>query len=192
MKLLLVVTSVVALFAASAYAEEAGPTWEVSGGAAASLSQTWVNATSTTSSTSDRSITLTGEADYFVMPQVEVGLSVSALDFISGGHASSQIILLAGPTYNFSTDIDNSIYATAKAGITLSYNGASISNTTAFTWLVGAGKRFQLVSHVSYMPEVLLVNTSSTTITSSDGGTSLTNPTTRQLEIVPLQFAFTF
>ena len=88
---------------------------------------------------------------------------------------------LVAPTLNFSNDVENSFFAEVRAGVTLSYAGSLAPNSTLFAYLVGVGKRFEITSHVAYMPEIIYSGT-----TSND-----TTPSVGSFSIVPVQFSFT-
>ena len=154
--------------------DDFAPTWEISGGAAANFAASSVNDT-----TASQTYSVSGDLDYFMLPQVEFGTRASFGMVHQSGVTTTGLYVLLGPTYNFSSDIENSPFVQARAGIYTVYTGTSSPNSTAFAYMAALGKRFELVRHISFMPEVVFV-----------GNTSSANAAaTHAWGIIPVQFS---
>ncbi len=124
---------------------------------------------------------------HFVTHNLEVDLTPT-FSYTSGAAGAGSSTLgwggLVGFTYSFMDDILNSPFFQAGIG----YGGASYTTsatsatttTNGLMWGVAAGKRFKIVDHVAYVPEVSYLN-------SAAAGT-----TVGTLSIVPLQFSVLF
>lgn len=154
--------------------DDFAPTWEISGGAAANFAASSVNDT-----TANQTYSVSGDLDYFLMPQVEFGTRAAFGVNHQSGVTTTALYVLLGPTYNFSTDIENSPFIQARAGILTVYTGTASPNSTAFAYMVALGKRFELVRHISFMPEVAFIG----------NGSSANAAATHAWMIIPVQFS---
>jgi len=132
--------------------------WEISGGPGVTL-----NIYSYKSSATDDTLLSIGSLGS-VESTVGYDLGLNGLQFVvspsvyhyfpSGGSPSTTgLILLGGGNFSFDPQIKDSFFVEAMAGIYRVSGGSSVT-TSAFVWLVGAGKRFALTESVSYRPEV--------------------------------------
>jgi hypothetical protein len=159
------------------------PSWEFSG----STSATWFHLFGNSGSNATNTISVGTTADYFLIPALEVGLLAAFSDtFVSGSPASYQLILAAGPTFNFlGEDPDHSFFIEARAGAQLT--NQYVSTSTCFYYLAGLGHRFELVHHVAWRPEVTFSGNLSSTNSSG-----LTYPASKLLSVIPFQFSLSF
>jgi hypothetical protein len=166
---------------ASAHGE--GPTWEFSG----NTSATWFHLFGESGSNATNNISAGTTADYFLIPALEVGLLGSFSDtFESGSPAYYQLVLAAGPTFNFlGEDPDHSFFIEARAGALLS--NQYVSTSKCFYYLAGLGHRFELVHHVAWRPEVTFSGNLSSTNSSG-----VTYAASKALSVIPFQFSLSF
>jgi hypothetical protein len=151
------------------------PMWEISGGANLSI-----GANSTQGETV-YNYGLSGDVDYFLCSHLEVGARIAINISHQDEDTTHAYTLLVGPTYNFSNDVENSVFVQGRAGIQV-FTASDVDQTTHFAYLIDAGKRFEIVSHVSWMPEVAFAGVA--------GGQSAEAVTGWQ--VIPVQFSFTF
>lgn len=71
--------------------------------------------------------------------------------------SATLIDILGVATYNISNDFANSLYAKLGIGIYAVRNDVGDNYENKFGFFVGAGKRFYMMSNLSYMPEIRLV-----------------------------------
>ena len=155
--------------------------WELFTGGLASFDITTVATSSTTYGIS--SVTN-------ILPTVAYGLGnglqvTLTPQWLASGTAgtSATFNIYAGLNYNFlGNSMEDNMFVKAQAGLVTTtagagiLSGAAIASTSNFGWTVGVGKRFKIVDHVTWAPEVDF-NMVMTT------GTSTT-----KFSIVPVQF----
>jgi hypothetical protein len=129
-----------------AFSAEETPTWEFTPSATvAGVDLRKTDGDSTTVTT----VSISVGAGYFVMPQLEADLTAAYIHISdNGGHT---LTFLVGPTYNFSSDISDSIYIGAGIGETM--DTPSSTTYSHFTIKAFVGKRFAIASHVTWSPE---------------------------------------
>jgi hypothetical protein len=172
----------------SAKAEEVHPSWEFSGGTGSAFTNSSISdSQSGMAGQSTRSFTINGEAAYFVAPQVEVGVNLTILAFNASASTSSVFTAMVGPTYNFCEDVSNSFYAKAYIGLGEFYNGTLGPNFSKVSYEFAVGKRFEIIPHVTYKPEIAYIGTGSGTLV-TDGDV----PATHNWAVIPFQFALLF
>ncbi|MBI2712189.1 MAG: hypothetical protein HYX41_04905 [Bdellovibrio sp.] len=91
---------------------------------------------------------------------------------LNGGGAATYWNFLGGLAYNFMGNWDEAMFLKAQAGVNILTTAAATASN--FAWNVGVGKRFKIVDHVTYAPEIDFV---------------MTNSSTSYLSIVPVQFS---
>ncbi len=101
-----------------------------------------------------------------------------------GGSAQTGYQFLAGVNYSFMSNMEDSVWAEVQAGV-VSMTPAAASGVTAtsnsnFTWMVAAGKRFSIMSHVTWNPEISYSSMSQAATVAPGAATQLT--------ITPAQF----
>lgn len=119
----------------------------------------------------------------------------------SGGTTNTGWGATLGLNYSFMSEHDNSFYVEAWVGLggvsssTTPDPGYSTGATSKFMWGVSVGKRFNLVSHVNWVP---MIGVSSITTyygaTTSSSGTVYSDKyttVTYGVNIVPIQFTYT-
>ncbi len=128
-------------------------------------------------------------ANYFVTPQLELGVNFEYFHYTNSEISGHSEIYLLGPTYNFCEDAENSPFLGAlvgeeTTGAHTTYAGTVYTNSTAqFTYQLNAGKRFHVADHVSWAPEV------SYTYTGEDLTPNYTAHSVTDWKIIPLRFS---
>jgi hypothetical protein len=161
-------------------------TWEVNGGTTGAFNHIF----GTSGASAQNQIGILLDAGYFVMPQLEFGFDGSFSYFSTSVSTISSTVLAVGPTYNFSTDILNSFYVKGDIGLEIDDLGGTSSSSSTFTtfyYLVGIGRRVEIVNHIAWNPEVAF---SGHTGSTNSIGYHFASQT--QLEAIPLQFSFVF
>ncbi len=166
-----------ALTSSAAFAAE-GSQWEVWTGDLASVNfQATGASTTTTIAVAGSFKGFNPSIGYIVGNNIEVVLTPSFKSESTGGTTTTTWGALLGVNYSFlSNDMNDAAFVQAQAGAAgTSATGAS----TMFMWTAAVGKRFPLVPHVNYAPQVSYSSQAS----SVSGGSATTN-----FAIVPLQF----
>ncbi len=121
------------------------------------------------SSTEDKFGYLIGNYAYTVAPQIQFGFQASYTKFRSSFGTSEAIGALVGPTYNFSSDLANSLYLSLYAGWEWEHSyikDFDNSHDENFITRVALGKRFPLtmlkLDTVTYSLELSFTNTNGT------------------------------
>jgi hypothetical protein len=178
-------TTVIILIAASANAfaapESFQPKYEVGGGANSSLrdhDETGMNST--------RTFSLNGQGDYFVTPALEVGAKIGVSITNSDDVTRSEFTVQVGPTYNFSDEIANAFFVQALVGLDLNFR-SKYPNYSEVAYTIAFGKRFEIIPHVTWKPQIALLGFGSGT-QFTDGDVSAI----RNWTIIPFQFSLLF
>jgi opacity protein-like surface antigen len=96
-----------------------------------------------------------------------------------------------GPTYNFGMNPEDAVYLGAQIGID-SFNGGGTNSTTTtrFQWEVHAGKRFSLMEHVTWSPEIEYAHVSDKTDTVGTTTTKTYGNQSWNFKIIQFTFLF--
>ena len=184
----------------SAAAAEDVSTWEVQGATNLSFS----HSTDKTNAANiefapgtSNSLSLSTSVSYFLMPQFELGLAVSMVSANSAGQGFSNIKFGPVATYDFSADVANSFFLIATVGPLFVNDSSALlggNYGTFMTWayVVGAGRRVEIVKHVTWTPEIGLQGNTSTTKTDPVSGSKVTYNATLGYFITPLQLSVLF
>ncbi len=107
--------------------------------------------------TGSQSVTqLTGTASYarLIRPLIQVGGEVG-LSYVNAATTTTTLTALAIGKYNFDSDLKESFYVDAGAGILSAVNNTG-GTDTKFSFMVGGGRRIPLWERISYNPEARL------------------------------------
>ena len=167
----------------------ASASWELYGGANASFGVQERGSSFGSSTSSDVSIDLSFTGGYFLNPQWELLLGVHT-QVITASDGNTIFTPRAGLEYNFSEDTSNSLFIGALAGPSIEEIASSGNNYVVLSYWIHAGKRFALVDHVSWAPEVFVSGHSSGSTTS--GGTQWELGSLMQFGVQPLLISVLF
>ncbi len=138
-----------------------------------------------------RSLSLDTLVGYFVMPdQLEVNLGLNA-SVTNDGSTTSTITPAIGLTYNFMDKPANAVYLRGLVGDLMTNNGSADPNYSQFMFKFALGKRFEIVHHVSWAPELSYSHYGSTTYTPTGGSETKIN-SIGVWTLTPFQFTVLF
>jgi hypothetical protein len=169
----------------AAHASELQPRWELSGSSSVSLGKQYFGDGSNTTS-----LSIGTRVTQFFTQQVA---EFASAGFVWSGASNSganvtSFSLVVGPEFNFSRDTQNSFYVLAGGGLMSVNTGTPNSLTNyAFKYLVGLGRRVQIIEHVTWSPEFQLGGYTGSTAT--DGSNISTLNSSVGWGFVPINFS---
>jgi hypothetical protein len=163
-------------------AAEDAPTWEVTGNSAAQYTH------NTTGGNGSHSWSLGTGTSYFFNNMYELGGTLAFADASANGLEARAFGLTVGPTFNFMGTPENAMFVTLQAGVLLIGRGNSGPNSTQFAYLVGVGRRVEIVKHITWSPEVTFSGQAKNT----DSTTGFVTASSTSLGIIPFQFSLLF
>lgn len=95
-----------------------------------------------------------GSYNRLIQDKIQVGALAGFFTYPDASDDNKLYFALMGTgTYNLESDLDNSIFGTAGIGLYPSWDKDDGERKSAFSFMVGAGKRFKIFDHVHYKPE---------------------------------------
>jgi hypothetical protein len=101
-------------------------------------------------------LTAIGSYNRVIQDQIQVGaLAGFSNTYRDRSNDNTMLFTLMGTgTYNFDSNLDESIFATGGIGLAPAYEEDDREFVSAMSFFVGAGKRFKLYEHVHYKPQL--------------------------------------
>jgi hypothetical protein len=125
-------------------------TWEITGAANVNFSGTHTggvnfNGQQLSDDSNTQRFALSGSASYFVLRQLEATVTAAFINTAPSQYFSPTLNLRAGPTFNFSSDVQNSFFVTGQLGLSYSHSTNDLPSVTRLSYFTGFGKRFEIV-----------------------------------------------